>query len=187
MSKKDLTLSATIRLMIMESKPFLNKVIILRIVQICIALSILFNWCVTPVSGEPQVISQKPTTILYDQDGMRIRNESPDNVKLSKNEGTDNKEVPPDPFKPTTGHVPGGLPMISDSAFSLTILIYVSVAFLLVFFLFCWKTNGGNGSSQADGLVKECPLMTNPVDEPKVIPPTPSCESKFIDIEMSKI
>ena len=77
--------------------------------------------------------------------------------------------------------------MISDSAFSLTILIYVSVAFLLVFFLFCWKTNGnGNGS---EGLVKECPLLTNDqiISPPKIIPPTPSCDGQFVDIEMSKI
>ena len=68
---------------------------------------------------------------MYDDMGMRIRNKAEKNVKLDiKNE---------DPFKSTTGHVPGGLPMISDSAFSLTILIYVSVAFLLVFSCFVGK------------------------------------------------
>ena len=79
--------------------------------------------------------------------------------------------------------------MISDSAFSLTILIYVSVAFLLVFFLFCWKSNGNGGGNGSDGLVKECPLLTNDqiISPPKIIPPTPSCDGQFVDIEMSKI
>ena len=36
---------------------------------------------------------------------------------------------------------PGGLPMISDGAFSLVTMIYVSIAFLFVFFAFCWKNN----------------------------------------------
>ena len=68
---------------------------------------------------------------MYDDMGMRFRNKAKKNVKLDiKNE---------DPFKSTTGHVPGGLPMISDSAFSLTILNYVSVAFLLVFSCFVGK------------------------------------------------
>ena len=110
---------------------------------------------------------------MYDDMGMRIRNKAEKNVKLDiKNE---------DPFKPTTGHVPGGLPMISDSAFSLTILNYVSVAFLLVFFLFCWKTQGGSGNS-AEDLKNQCVLMTNAAPEiPQIIPPTPTCEqSKLI-------
>ena len=94
--------------------------------------------------------------------GMCIRNEAKKNVKLDiKNE---------DPFKSTTGHVPGGLPMISDSAFSLTILIYVSVAFLLVFFLFCWKTQGGSGNSAEDLKNAAAPEI------PQIIPPTPTCE-----------
>ena len=111
---------------------------------------------------------------MYDDMGMRIRNKAEKNVKLDiKNE---------DPFKPTTGHVPGGLPMISDSAFSLTILIYVSVAFLLVFFLFCWKTQGGSGNS-AEDLKNQCVLMTNAAapEMPQIIPPTPTGEqSKLI-------
>ena len=36
-------------------------------------------------------------------------------------------------------HQDGGLPLISDSVFSLIIMIYVLLAFFLVFFLFCWK------------------------------------------------
>lgn len=34
----------------------------------------------------------------------------------------------------------GGLPMMSDSVFSLVILVYVSTTFCIVFFLFCWNT-----------------------------------------------
>ena len=65
--------------------------------------------------------------------------------------------------------------MISDSAFSLTILIYVSVAFLLVIFLFCWKTNGnGTVGSSEETLKQQCPLMTNNSPEPNIIPPTPT-------------
>ena len=40
--------------------------------------------------------------------------------------------LPPD-------HRDGGLPLISDSLFSLIIMIYVLLAFFFVFFLFCWK------------------------------------------------
>ena len=37
------------------------------------------------------------------------------------------------------GHKEGGLPLISDSVFSLIIMLYVLFAFLFVFFLFCWR------------------------------------------------
>ena len=57
----------------------------------------------------------------------------------------------------------GGMPLISDSLFSLVILIYVSVAFLFVFFMFCWK-NGNNGSNTLDSKGTnenlKCPLMS---------------------------
>merc|ERR1712241_366705 len=57
----------------------------------------------------------------------------------------------------------GGMPLISDSLFSLVILIYVSVAFLFVFFMFCWK-NGNNGSGTMEGKETNgnlnCPLMS---------------------------
>jgi len=114
------------------------------------------------------------TTVLYDDLGLPIRTTSPDLIKLS---GSDHviEEGSASPFKPVTGHVPGGLPMISDSAFSLTILIYVSVAFLLVFFLFCWKTTNDSGSGSASqDLKQQCPLMTNNPAQPNVIPPTPT-------------
>ena len=36
-------------------------------------------------------------------------------------------------------HQDGGLPLISDSVFSLIIMLYVFFAFIFVFFLFCWR------------------------------------------------
>jgi len=115
-------------------------------------------------------------TQSYDDMGMPIHTLSPNaNVIKFQENSRQNKEETDDPFKPKSGHVPGGLPMISDSAFSLTILIYVSVAFLLVFFLFCWKTNGnGTVGSSEETLKQQCPLMTNNPPEPNVIPPTPT-------------
>jgi len=116
-------------------------------------------------------------TQSYDEFGMPIRTLSTNVVKFHENsrENEEHEDRENDPFKPKSGHVPGGLPMISDSAFSLTILIYVSVAFLLVFFLFCWKTNGnGTAGSSEETLKQQCPLMTNNPPEPKIIPPTPT-------------
>ena len=56
----------------------------------------------------------------------------------------------------------GGLPMMSDSVFSLIILVYVSVAFCIVFFLFCWKaSNGRNNGQMGLDFKQQCPLMTN--------------------------
>ena len=43
-----------------------------------------------------------------------------------------NYTLPPD-------HRDGGLPLISDSLFSLIIMLYVLLAFVFVFFLFCWR------------------------------------------------
>ncbi len=63
------------------------------------------------------------------------------------------------PASKSNGHVSGGLPMISDSMFSLVILVYVSVAFCFVFFMFCWKSDAGrNGRG---GNKRQCILMTN--------------------------
>ena len=64
---------------------------------------------------------------------------------------------------PSEGHLPGGLPMISDSAFSLLILIYVSIAFCFVFFMFCWKTESAENTKK--GLQRQCVLMTNNLNE----------------------
>ena len=56
-------------------------------------------------------------------------------------------------------HVSGGLPMISDSMFSLVILIYVSAAFCFVFFMFCWNNESGGGRDT--GIKHQCILMAN--------------------------
>ena len=58
----------------------------------------------------------------------------------------------------------GGMPLMSDSLFSLIILIYVSVAFLFVFFMFCWKNgnseSGGDVGSKGTNGNLSCPLMS---------------------------
>ena len=61
------------------------------------------------------------------------------------------------PVAPPDGHEAGGLPMISDSAFSLVILLYVSVAFVFVFFMFCWRSSeaGANGKKGIERQFKE--------------------------------
>ena len=53
------------------------------------------------------------------------------NLSLARLEKS-NYTVPPD-------HRDGGLPLISDSLFSLIIMLYVLIAFVFVFFLFCWR------------------------------------------------
>lgn len=62
-------------------------------------------------------------------------------------------------FEGDSGHSPGGLPMISDSAFSLVTLIYVSVAFLVVFFMFCWKNEAVNIGGRPKTQVN-CPMVS---------------------------
>ena len=57
----------------------------------------------------------------------------------------------------------GGMPIISDSLFSLVILLYVSVAFIFVFFMFCWRTgNSVPGVMDDKGIEQNlsCPLMS---------------------------
>jgi hypothetical protein len=172
-----------------------RHLLISRIFRILLALTV-FNQLIPGVTSWPQDVNKHftesysdDTTPLYDDMGIRIRTDSPDSIKLSGNTDDSKETANNDPFKPKTGHVPGGLPMISDSAFSLTILIYVSVAFLLVFFLFCWKSNG---SGSAEDLTKQCPLMTNHnpdnknPQEPTIIPPTPTGDTRLPDINEEK-
>ena len=72
----------------------------------------------------------------------------------------DNRVAPPPSSTPSPvggvgedmGHHPGGLPTISDSAFSLVTLIYVSVSFLFVFFMFCWRTESTQSKLHANAL-----------------------------------
>ena len=61
-----------------------------------------------------------------------------------RDNGTAEVEVEVEPALNTSqaappGHKEGGLPLISDSVFSLIIMLYVLFAFLFVFFLFCWR------------------------------------------------
>jgi len=60
-------------------------------------------------------------------------------------------------------HVSGGLPTISDALFSLVVLIYVSIAFLFVFFMFCWKSEADLKGKNGKGGGRHCVLMTNSV------------------------
>lgn len=53
---------------------------------------------------------------------------------------------------------PGGLPLMSDAAFSLITMIYVSCAFLFIFFAFCWNNHYPKGD------VKGGPKNTNKVN-----------------------
>jgi hypothetical protein len=91
------------------------------------------------------------------------------------------------------GHKSGGLPMISDEAFSLIILIYVSVTFCFVFFMFCWKTSTDSNTKRVK---RECILMTSngKLADPKhhgqsdskqvvVISPTPSPGNKTEEVK----
>jgi hypothetical protein len=64
--------------------------------------------------------------------------------------------------------IPGGLPIMSDTVFSLIILVYVSVAFCIVFFLFCWKASHGRPTQNGYVLKQECPLMTNEIKSPLI-------------------
>lgn len=155
-----------------------GRKIVLFITELLLGL-LVFSWFIPHVRALPQGLLESysdETTPAYDGMGMPVR---PD-------DGKNPDEQEHDPFKPKDGHTPGGLPMISDSAFSLTILIYVSVAFLLVFFLFCWKTNGGNGTGNPEELKQQCPLMVNNdpdskhLAEPCVIPPTPTSDTNRI-------
>ena len=80
-----------------------------------------------------------------------------------RDETTPHDETTPSDESDENGHLPGGLPMISDSAFSLLILIYVSIAFCFVFFMFCWKTDAAIDTKK--GLQRQCVLMTNNLNE----------------------
>ena len=111
------------------------------------------------------------------------------NERTTREEST--TEFDPEASTPQDGHLSGGLPMISDSAFSLVILIYVSVAFGFVFFLFCWKSETVIKVAGNRKLQRQCILMTNAETQRKhsdlpesdamlrapesfVIPPTPT-------------
>ena len=78
--------------------------------------------------------------------------------------GPNNEELPTN----LSPHNPGGLPMISDGAFSLVTMIYVTIIFLFVFFAFCWKNNypkdGPKGDSR--GKAKKTCTITESDEKP---------------------
>lgn len=111
----------------------------------------------------------------------------------SEKEEHDLKSTLEDLRHPEKGHRPGGLPMISDSAFSLVILLYVSIAFVFVFFMFCWKNESRNARN-GKKVERQCVLMAHsistanlPHDDalhtPNVIPATPTRLSRLDDVE----
>ena len=59
-------------------------------------------------------------------------------------------------------HVEGPMPTISDSLFSLIILIYVSVIFVFMFFSFCWKEPD---PPPPDPAHKNIPMITSMLEE----------------------
>ncbi len=66
------------------------------------------------------------------------------------------------PAAPPQDYVEGPLPQISDSFFSLIILIYVSVIFILMFFSFCWKEPR---PPPPDPAHKNIPMITSMLEE----------------------
>jgi len=75
-----------------------------------------------------------------------------------------------DPFKypngtrkgPPVSYKDGPMPTISDSLFSLIILIYVGVIFVFMFFAFCWKEPE---PPPPDPAHKNIPMITSMLDE----------------------
>lgn len=66
------------------------------------------------------------------------------------------RKVPPTDFRD------GPMPTISDSLFSLIILIYVGVIFVFMFFAFCWKEPE---PPPPDPAHKNIPMITSMLDE----------------------
>merc|ERR1719411_1276898 len=66
------------------------------------------------------------------------------------------RKVPPSSYKD------GPMPTISDSLFSLIILIYVGVIFIFMFFAFCWKEPE---PPPPDPAHKNIPMITSMLDE----------------------
>lgn len=63
---------------------------------------------------------------------------------------------------PPTDYMDGPMPTISDSLFSLIILIYVSVIFVVMFFAFCWKEPE---PPPPDPAHKNIPMITSMLEE----------------------
>ena len=63
---------------------------------------------------------------------------------------------------PPVSYRDGPMPTISDSLFSLIILIYVGVIFVFMFFAFCWKEPE---PPPPDPAHKNIPMITSMLDE----------------------
>ena len=63
---------------------------------------------------------------------------------------------------PPTDYIDGPMPTISDSLFSLIILIYVGVIFVVMFFAFCWKEPEPPPPNPAH---KNIPMITSMLEE----------------------
>jgi len=64
--------------------------------------------------------------------------------------------------RPPKGYRDGPMPILSDSVFSLIILIYVSVIFIFMFFAFCWREPE---PPPPDPAHKNIPMITSILDE----------------------
>jgi hypothetical protein len=64
--------------------------------------------------------------------------------------------------QPPVSYKEGPLPTITDSVFSLIILIYVSVIFVFMFFSFCWKEPE---PPPPDPAHKNIPMITSMLEE----------------------
>ena len=96
------------------------------------------------------------------EDGYEIDVES-DKERIGQN-NLNESAVTPLPIPNPTGCLEPGcpLPLMSDGAFSLVTMIYVSMAFLFVFFAFCWNNHypkGNPKSTQRNKGKPSCPLM----------------------------
>lgn len=64
--------------------------------------------------------------------------------------------------KAPEGYKDGPMPILSDSVFSLIILVYVSVIFIFMFFAFCWREPE---PPPPDPAHKNIPMITSILDE----------------------
>ena len=89
------------------------------------SVNIVVSWLLGGVTG--MGVTFVPRDLPVELDSV-LEHANLGNMTREEEEG----EAPP-------GHKEGGLPLISDSVFSLIIMLYVLLAFFFVFFLFCWK------------------------------------------------
>ena len=104
--------------------------------------------------AEETISSEHSGDVGYYARGNGYFEEDHDFTKHNINEMQVSTDMPP--FRP------GGLPLMSDAAFSLITMIYVSCAFLFIFFAFCWNNHypKGDVKGEARNMNKQnCLLM----------------------------